>query len=493
MSSHRSRNEAAARAFADRLMEVGMSRPAAEAKSDLFRRAIDAVPGHPAYGAEPYMLFVPGRIEVLGKHTDYAGGRSLVTAVDRGFCVAAAPRNDSHVSIIDVQKGHKADFELHSELAGTPGEWSAYPMTVARRIARNFSGPLRGADMALLSDLPPASGMSSSSALMIATFKVFDHVNALLKRPEARAEIHSPEDLAGYLATIENGQNFGSLTGDRGVGTFGGSEDHTAICCCRAGRLHLYSFCPTRQERVLPMPPGFCFAVAYCGVLAEKTGGAMDKYNRASQLVAALVELWQAETGGRGLPQLSRPTGPSAVPPDDDAAKMGLSPACPAARSLADIIRSDPNAIDRLRDIVARCPHAAFDSAALLRRLEHFLGESERIIPAAADALAAGRLDRFGRLVDESQSGAERLLENQVPQTIHLARSARECGAAAASAFGAGFGGSVWALIEDSAAEPFLADWAAQYRNAFPAEAEHAVFFTSGAGPCLTESAPVVP
>jgi galactokinase len=444
-------------------MDAGMSRAAAEAKSDLFGRAVDAVPGHPAANAEPYMLFVPGRIEVLGKHTDYAGGRSLVTAVERGFCMAAIPRNDSHVSVIDVHQGRKADFELHPELAGAPGEWSAYPMTVARRIARNFPGPLRGADMAFLSDLPPASGMSSSSALMIATFKVLDHANALLERPEARAEIHSPEDLAGYLATIENGRSFGSLTGDRGVGTFGGSEDHTAICCCRAGRLHLYSFCPTRQERVLPMPPAFRFAVAYCGVLAEKTGGAMDEYNRASQLVAALVELWQAETGGRGL--------------------------SPSRPSLADIIRSAPDAADRLRDVAAGRPHAGFDSAALLGRLEHFLGESERIIPAAADALTAGQIGPFGRLVDESQSGAEHLLKNQVPQTVHLARSARECGAAAASAFGAGFGGSVWALVEEPAAEAFLAEWACHYRKAFPSEAEHAVFFSSGAGPCLTESA----
>ena len=210
------------------------------------------------------------------------------------------------------------------------------------------------------------------------------------------------------------------------------------------------------------MPPGFCFAVAYCGVLAEKTGAAKDKYNRASQLVAALVELWQAATGRKD--------------------------AC-----LADAVRGEPDAADRLRDVVARCPHAGFDSAALLRRLEHFLGESERIISAASDALAAGQLDQFGQLVDESQSASEQLLENQVPQTIHLARSARECGAVAASAFGAGFGGSVWTLVEDSVAEPFLAEWAARYRNAFPAEAENAVFFLSGSGPCLTESAPVAP
>ena len=53
----------------------------------------------------------------------------------------------------------------------------------------------------------------------------------------------------------------------------------------------------------------------------------------------------------------------------------------------------------------------------------------------------------FGDLVDRSQQLAERRLGNQVPETIELARSARELGARAASAFGAGFGGSVWALV----------------------------------------------
>ena len=79
------------------------------------------------------------------------------------------------------------------------------------------------------------------------------------------------------------------------------------------------------------------------------------------------------------------------------------------------------------------------------------------------------------------------MLENQIPQTIHLARSARQCGAAAASAFGAGFGGSVWALVEAAGAEAFLAEWAERYRNAFPGEAENAAFFLSGAGPSLVE------
>ena len=53
--------------------------------------------------------FVPGRIEVLGKHTDYAGGRSLLCAVERGFCVTAVPRDDDVMRVVDVGQSGGGD------------------------------------------------------------------------------------------------------------------------------------------------------------------------------------------------------------------------------------------------------------------------------------------------------------------------------------------------------------------------------------------------
>jgi galactokinase len=445
--------------IADRLVSSGMGRTEAVRKGRWFTETLaglDECGG--SSGGDPYLLFVPGRIEVLGKHTDYAGGRSLLAAVERGFSIAARPRGDCRLRITDAASGEVAHFALEADLAPAAGHWSNYPMTVARRVARNFPGPLRGANIAFLSDLPPAAGMSSSSALITGMFKVLSHVNRLTEREEYRANLGSAEALAAYLATIENGRSFGSLAGDCGVGTFGGSEDHTAICCCRPGELHEYIFCPVRFQQAIPLPAGHVFAMGASGVPAEKTGEAMARYNRASRLIDALLELWQAGTGRRD--------------------------GC-----LADAIHSAPGAADRLRRIIMERPHADFDGAALLRRWEHFLDENERIIPAAARALAEGAMDAFGDLVDQSQHGAEKLLENQVPQTIGLARSARQCGALAASAFGAGFGGSVWALVKAASAADFLAAWADRYRREFPAAADRSHFFLSGAGPGIVEIA----
>jgi galactokinase len=68
-----------------------------------------------------------------------------------------------------------------------------------------------------------------------------------------------------------------------------------------------------------------------------------------------------------------------------------------------------------------------------------------------------------------------------------LARTARSLGAQAASAFGAGFGGSVWALVDVHHAHEFLDAWAAHYRREFPGRAADASFFLTGAGAAATE------
>jgi galactokinase len=78
---------------------------------------------------------------------------------------------------------------------------------------------------------------------------------------------------------------------------------------------------------------------------------------------------------------------------------------------------------------------------------------------------------------------AETLLGNQVPETVTLQRSARELGAVAASAFGAGFGGAVWALVPESEADAFLTQWAEGYRKKYRRASREAVFFLSRAGP----------
>jgi galactokinase len=397
---------------------------------------------------------VPGRLEVLGKHTDYAGGRSLLCAVERGIAFTVAPRTDARVRIVDAGRGRDAALVIAPDLARAPGHWSDYPVAVVRRLARNFPLACTGADVAFASDLPSAAGLSSSSALVVGFFAALADVNGLERTPEYAASLSRPQDLAGYLGTVENGRSFGPLEGDGGVGTSGGSEDHTAILCCRPDQLSQYMFCPIRHERSVRLPAAWVFAIGVSGVVADKIGSARDAYNRAAGTVDAMLRAWRAATG--------------------------RSDAC-----LADAVASSPDAPERMREILRDAPSVPYAPRTLLDRLEQFLGESVEIIPEAGDCLARGDIEGLGLPVDRSQRMAERLLGNQVPETVALARSARSLGAAAASAFGAGFGGAVWALVEMQRAGDFVERWAESYRAAFPARASQAGFFLTRPGPAL--------
>jgi galactokinase len=324
---------------------------------------------------------------------------------------------------------------------------------VLGRVGANF-GPPAGARLAIASDLPRSAGMSSSSVLMIAAFLALRELNRLREHPAYTGNIHCDEDLAAYLACIENGQSFRGLAGERGVGTFGGSEDHTAILCCRPGELALYRFCPAACEGFLPLPDGWVFAIGSSGVIADKGGSAREKYNRASRAAAAVLQVWREATGR------------------DDPTLFAAATSSPPGEIFG---------------ALRRARHPEFSGGELMDRFDQFCRESLHIIPAAAEALRRDDLEIFGLLVEESQSAAELLLRNQVPETIHLARSARQVGAAAASAFGAGFGGAVWSLIRTDDAVDLLRSWRDAYAAAFPARASQAQFFLTSAGPAVVQ------
>ncbi len=438
----------------ERLVEAGLTPAEARRKAELFAGVEAAFRAQGAARGETLRWFVPGRIEVLGKHTDYAGGRSLLCAVGRGFCIVAAPRTDRIVRVVDVARQKTGEVALDPDLVPASIGWKVYLETVAGRVARNFPGELRGADIVLASDLPRASGLSSSSALVVALFTVVSQVNALEARTEYTENIRSAEDLSGYLGCLENGRVFGTLPGERGVGTFGGSEDQTAILCSRAGQIGQYAFCPVRRERAIPFPRGWAFVVASSGIVSDKTGGAKDAYNRLSLAAAAILDLWN-RSARRQDPNLL-------------AAATGL-----------------PGARERIRNLLRVLPVEGFSSEFLVGRFDQFVEESTAIVPAVADLLARGDVVPIGGLVDRSQELAERCLGNQTPETVLLAREARALGAAAASAFGGGFGGSVWALVRSEEAEPFRKRWGDRYAAAFPNPTERSRFFTTRPGPSV--------
>jgi galactokinase len=443
--------------FEAQLRSAGMSATESGVKSAILAKLVSELRGlHGASLGRLCVVFVPGRVELAGKHTDYAGGRSLTCAIERGICLIGAPRADAQICIRDLGRGSEARFTFDPDAEPARGGWSNYAITLARRVARDFPAARTGADIVFASDLPRASGMSSSSALIVAVFFALAEVNSLWASDFFRCSIHSRTDLSGYLAAIESGGDFDTSSGNRGVGTLGGSEDHVAILCSRPAFLRQYSYCPIRFERDVRVPENHVLVIGVSGVKAAKTGNALDSYNRASLAARKIFELWRSATKR------------------DDA-------------SLAAALASGPEALGRLRKILSESAEPGFGSDVLLRRLTHFAEESNEIVPAVGRALASGDLERAAVLMDRSQQLAETLLGNQTPETIELARSARSLGAAAASAFGAGFGGSVWALVSSARAEEFRDAWAARYRERYPDRAGQSEFLITNAGPSLIQ------
>ncbi len=415
------------------LAAIGLPETDLDGRASLVADTIDGF--RATVGDDPgWVVWVPGRIEIFGKHTDYAGGRSLVAAVPRGFVMAGLPRPDAVVTAYDARWKEQTVVHLDRDEPAPEG-WASYVSVVARRLAANFPGASLGTSLVFASDLPTAAGVSSSSALVVGIAGALIRRAGLLQRPEWQAAIHDRLELAGYLGAVENGLTFGSLAGTSGVGTHGGSEDHTAILNGQPGRVTAFSYVPVRPQGSAAMPASWHFVVMPSGVEAAKAGAAMAQYNAASLATRALVEAWHRDHGAA------------------------------AGQTLAALLASDPGAEAILRRSLQ--PGAGgFSGDALDRRLTHFLAEDSRV-PLALEAFDAADARAVGELAAGSQRDAESLLDNQIPATSALASLARQTGAFASCSFGAGFGGSVWALV-DAGDTGFAGRWRTAYAREFP-------------------------
>ncbi|MEM8488241.1 MAG: galactokinase family protein [Bacteroidota bacterium] len=389
--------------------------------------------------------WVPGRIEVLGKHTDYAGGSSLLTASERGFAVLVCPGQTNDITMLDAGRGVACTFNPQGDVAGELPPWALYPQTVIKRIRANFDMPAKGGVIGFSSNVPRAAGMSSSSALIIVTFLGLSCFGPLEKHPGYLKAIKTETNLADYLGHIENGKSYKQLIGDGGVGTLGGSQDHTAIVCAKPRHILHAAFQPTRVINHVPLPEDLVFCVGVSGVRAKKTGAAKAAYNAASTRVTNILSWWNGRFSHH-------------------------------ANSLADIVA------DESFDSEVVLSELGAQEEGLLDRFVQFVRETTQHIPGAVEALQHGDQLSLGVHVRGSLADAVKRLGNQVPETIALAGLARPNGAVAASAFGAGYGGSVWALVDKAQAAVFLDKWEAAYRQQYPAQDE-ASFFIDETGP----------
>src|SRR5687768_6202590 len=116
------------------------------------------------FGGKPRLFRAPGRVNLIGEHTDYNDGFVMPVAIDRDTVVAAAPRRDNTLRVYSENIQKEASIDLSASTSSEVGSWTSYVEGVAR-VLMSLGCEIEGADLVILSDVPEGAGLSSSAAL----------------------------------------------------------------------------------------------------------------------------------------------------------------------------------------------------------------------------------------------------------------------------------------------------------------------------------------
>ena len=131
------------------------------------------------FGGEPtYVVRAPGRVNLIGEHTDYNDGFVMPMAIDRAVWIALRPRPDKMIHLHGLDSGDIALFDLIDDLLHQKGHWSEYVRGVAWAL-REAGFQLGAWEGVMSGDVPIGAGLSSSAALELATARSFAATSGL--------------------------------------------------------------------------------------------------------------------------------------------------------------------------------------------------------------------------------------------------------------------------------------------------------------------------
>ena len=235
-----------------------------ESRKSLWRSASRLLESHFGPGLPAAFVFAPGRVNLIGEHIDYHGLPVLPIALERGIAVAYRVRPNSQISAVsaaDLSKPVELTFDSINNGRTIPGDWGNYIRAAATVAKRNF-GISQGIEAVVVSNLPIAAGLSSSSALLVA------FTLALLAGNDV------VPSLSELMKVLPDGEQF--------VGTRGGGMDHAAILASHKGCATYLRFDPFLVSH-LPIPRDWCLVIADSLHAAEKSAALVHGYNRRRQ------------------------------------------------------------------------------------------------------------------------------------------------------------------------------------------------------------------
>jgi len=224
---------------------------------------------------EIYLLRVPARINLMGVHIDHRGGWCNYVPIARETVFCFSPRQDDRIVADNIDAHYPSvTFSIGQEIPPerrgnwlqflqsasiTRGDWSNYLKAGALKLQDCFADiPLRGINAAIGGDIPPGSGLSSSSSLVVGITMALREANHLSL---SNAEM---VDICG--------------AGEWYVGTRGGAGDHSAMLLGVRNCVTHTGFLPLTWEH-FPFPDGYNVILAHCGKEAAKASGARLTFN----------------------------------------------------------------------------------------------------------------------------------------------------------------------------------------------------------------------
>ncbi|MDX1578344.1 MAG: galactokinase family protein [Gemmatimonadota bacterium] len=352
----------------------------------------------------------PGRVNLIGEHIDYCGLPVVPMALSRSVRLLFRPRADGRVRIETTARGLGAsEFRVAARIDPAPrGHWSNYPRAAVQAVAGDPSrGPASGAwagfDGLVSSDLPIAAGLSSSSALVVATALATLAANRRASLPGGGLDVAARRRLATVLAE-----------GERYVGTAGGGMDQAVALLGRAGCAIRLDFEPLRATPI-PVPSEWRVVVAHSGERAEKSASAQTVYNERTREALGALEAVRPAVGAAtdaGYPDL--------------------------------VSRGN---VQELLAAARRTLESPLDA-----RFRHIVTEADRVERFVA-ALRVGDRKVAGELLLASHASLRDDYEVSTPRLDALVEAAVSAGAYGARLTGAGLGGCMLALCGSETAE----------------------------------------
>ncbi|MEK0306984.1 galactokinase [Bifidobacterium favimelis] len=370
-----------------------------------------------AYGHDPEGVWsAPGRVNLIGEHTDYNGGLCLPIALPHRTFLALSPRRDDLVHLVS-SKGDGKTVEVHLdglEAGGVQG-WSAYPVGVAWALRSMGMDGVHGFDAAFVSSVPVGGGLSSSAAMTCSSALALDDVFGLGLGGSDRGRVR----LIQAAMMAENDM----------AGASTGGMDQNASMRCQPGhalrldcRSDLDAMHNVRQEEFDLKSMGLELLVVDTQAPHQLNDGQYAQRRRTCEEAARTLGVSDLRVvadrvNGSGDPQTA----------------------------LARVLEALPDQVSR-------------------RRVRHVISEIGRVDDFIS-AFAARDVVRAGELFNASHDSLRDDYQVTVPELDTAVNVARADGAYGARMTGGGFGGSIIALVDAGLAAQVAQDIADEFRR----------------------------